>query len=153
MMNTRANQPGAGDGLDARLRTMRILWGAYLMTIVLYVVFSALFLTPWYVTYEGTVNTTALTALAAAGLTSVAVSFLVKGRFYAQAAEQGSPAKFQTGFIIAAALCEAAGLLGFVGIFVSHSAESFLLFALGAFGLLLHFPRRGQLAAAYRKGF
>ena len=65
----------------------------------------------------------------------------------------GQPAKFQTGFIIATALCEAAGLLGFVGIFVTHNREAYLLFAIGALGLLLHFPRRDQLAAAYRKGF
>lgn len=153
MMNSQASQPVAGGGFDARLRTMRILWGAYLMTIVIYVVVSALFMSPLYITFEGPVNTTTLTALAAAGLTSVAVSFLLKGRFYARAAEQGSPAKFQTGFIVAAALCEVAGLLGFVGLFVSHSAESFLLFAIGALGLMLHFPRRVQLAAAYGKGF
>jgi hypothetical protein len=152
-MNGQSNQPGAGDGFDARLRTMRILWGAYLMTIVIYVVASALVLSPWYTAPEGAADATALAALAAAGLTSVAASFLLKGRFYAQAAEEGSPAKFQTGFIVAAALCEVAGLLGFVGIFFSHSRESFLLFALGALGLLLHFPRRDQLAAAYRKGF
>ena len=153
MMNQPRNQQTADAGLDARLRTMRVLWGAYLMTILLYVVVGVFALWPWYVTRAGERNAMLLATLAAAGLTAVAVSFLLKARFYAQAVEQGSPAKFQTGFILAALLCEVAGLLGFVGLFVSQNSEAFLLFAIGAFGLLLHFPRRDQLAAAYWRGF
>ena len=153
MMNGQTNQSGEERGFEARLRTMRILWGSYLASIFAYVLITVLILRPDAAAEEGADNPTMLAALAAVGLTSVAVSFLIKGRFYAQATEQGNPAKFQTGFVIAALLCDIAGLLGFVAFFVTRNRDAYLLFAIGAAGLLLHFPRREQLAAAYQKGF
>jgi len=153
MMNRPSNQSGTGAGLEVRLRTLRILWGALLVTIGLYALMCFFVVPPSDAAEEGTNNSTLLAALAALAFASVAASFLLKSRFYSQAAEQSDPAKFQTGFIIAEVFCEVAALLGFMGLFVTHNRYAYLLFALGALGQILHFPRREQLAAAYRKGF
>ena len=152
MMNRPANQSGAGAGLELRLRTMRILWGAFLMTIVLYVLITV-FAVPWKdAGEEGRDNPTLLLAFAVMGFMSVAASFVFKRHFYAHAVEESDPAKFQTGFIIAEALCECAVLLGLMGLFITLNKYAYALFALGALGQLLHFPGREQLAATYKKG-
>jgi F0F1-type ATP synthase membrane subunit c/vacuolar-type H+-ATPase subunit K len=153
MMNNPSNQSGQDAGLEVRLRTMRILWAAFLITIGLYALVTV-FAAPWKnAAEEGRDNPTLLAAFAVMGFLSVAASFVLKRHFYAHAAEQSSPAKFQTGFIVAEVFCEFAVLLGLVGLFVTLNRYAYALFVLGALGQLLHFPRRDQLAAAYRKGF
>ena len=140
-------------GPEVRLRTLRILWAVFLINVGLFVI----------VAYFGSqdVDGTAgdevegvpplLYALGAAALSSVAASFFVKASFYRQAAERREPARMQTGFILALALCEAAALLGVVGVFTTRCDYSYALFALGALGMLLHFPSREQVFAPYYK--
>lgn len=153
MMNRQSNQPGANAALEARLRVMRILWGAFLMSIVVYVLVTV-FAAPWKdAGEEGRDDPTLLSAFAVIGFLLVAASFVLKRHFYGHATGQGSPDKFQIGFIVAEAFCEFAVLLGMVGLFVTANKYAYALFVLGALGQLLHFPRRDELAAAYRKGF
>jgi hypothetical protein len=57
----------------------------------------------------------------------------------------------QAGFTVVMALCESAVLFGLVGVFVTRNDAAYLLFALGALGMLLHFPRREQVESAFRK--
>jgi F0F1-type ATP synthase membrane subunit c/vacuolar-type H+-ATPase subunit K len=152
MMNRPTKQPGQDARLEFRLRTMRILWGAFLMTIVLYALVTV-FAVPWKdAGEEGRANPTLLLAFAVMGFLSVAASFVLKRHFYAHAAERREPARLQTGFIIALVFCEFAVLLGLAGLFVTVNRYAYALFVLGALGQLLHFPRREDLAAAYGKG-
>jgi F0F1-type ATP synthase membrane subunit c/vacuolar-type H+-ATPase subunit K len=152
MMNRPSNRPKQDAGLDVRLRTLRILWGAFLTTIGLYVLVTV-FAVPWKdAAEEGRDNQTLLVAFAVMGFLSVAASFALKRHFYSHAAERREPARFQTGFILALVFCEFAVLLGLVGLFVTLNRYAYALFVLGALGQLLHFPRRDQLAAAYGKG-
>ena len=153
MMNKPSDRSGAGAGLEFRLRTMRILWGAFLMTIVLYVLITV-FVVPWKdAGEEGRDNPTLLLTFAIMGFLAVAASFVLKRHFYGHAVEESNPAKFQIGFIIAEAFCEAAALLGLMGLFITLNKYAYVLFALGALGQLLHFPSRDQLAATYKKGW
>jgi hypothetical protein len=94
---------------------------------------------------------TLLLVLAAAGLSTVAASFAVKAGFYRRAAERQEPAQVQAGFIVAMALCEAAVLMGMVGLFVTWNDYAYALFGLGALGEALHFPRREQVMSASYK--
>ena len=106
MMNTPLNRPGPNAGLEVRLRTLRILWGAFLMTIVLYVLIT-LFAVPWKdAAVEGRDNPALLLAFAIMGFLAAAASFVLKRHFYGHAVEQSNPDKFQIGFIIALAFCE-----------------------------------------------
>jgi F0F1-type ATP synthase membrane subunit c/vacuolar-type H+-ATPase subunit K len=152
MMNRPSNQPGQDAGLEARLRTMRILWVVFLISIGLYALVPVFALEGRDAAAEGTDNPTLLAAFAVMSFLAVAASFVLKRHFYSHAAEQSSPAKFQTGFVVAEVFCEFAVLLGLVGLFVTLNRYAYALFVLGALGQLLHFPRRDQLAAAYGKG-
>lgn len=152
MMQQPTGRRGRGAGFEVRLRTLRILWAAFLATIGLYVLVMRFTAGSRDAAEEGAGNPTLLAAFAALALASVAASFVLKRVFYARAAERGEPAQFQTGFIIALALCESAALFGMVGLFVTLNRYAYALLALGALGQLLHFPRRDQLAAVYRKG-
>jgi F0F1-type ATP synthase membrane subunit c/vacuolar-type H+-ATPase subunit K len=154
MMNRPTNQSATDAGLEVRLRTMRILWGAFLVTIGLYVLVTVFARPSQEVLLERRAedNTVLLAALGAFGLSLVALSFVFKRTYYRKAAEQQSPPQFQTGFIIAEILCESCVLFGLVGMFITWNDYAYALFLLGALGQLLHFPRRDELAAAYRKG-
>ena len=150
MMNRPATGAGPNAGPEARLRTMRILWAVFLLTIGLFALMSHLARTDPKVGAEtARDNPTLLYVLAAAALTSVVASFVVKAGFYRRGAERQQPAQVQTGLVIALVLCEAAALMGYVGVMVTWNDYAYLLFALGALGELLHFPRRDQLISAY----
>src|SRR4051794_34529677 len=101
MMNRPSNQPGQDAGLEARLQTLRIIWVVFLMSIGMYALATFVSLRGRDAAVEGTDNPTLLAAFAVMGFLSVAASFVLKRHFYAHAAEQSSPAKFQTGFIVA----------------------------------------------------
>jgi hypothetical protein len=152
MMNRPANQSGADAELELRLRTLRILWGALLTTIGLYALITVFALPSGDALEEGRDNPTLLVAFAVIGFMSVAASFILKRHFYGHAVERGEPAQFQIGFIFALVFCEVSALLGLMGLFITHNSYAYALLALGAVGIALHFPRRDQLAATYRKG-
>ncbi len=146
------NRPAGDPGTEARLRTMRILWLVFPVTIGLFVLVTRFARPAGAAGGEaGRGDPTLLLALAAAGLSTVVASFIVKAGFYRRAAERREPAQLQTGFILAMALCEAAALLGVVGIFITWNDYAYLLFGLGALGEALHFPRREQVMSAYYK--
>lgn len=147
------NQPATHAQFEARLRTMRILWAVFLVTIALYALLAFFALPSAGGGGPGPAGNSGLTlAMSVAALSAVFASFAVKGRFYRLAAERRDPAQAQTGFILAAVLCETAALFGLVALFVTRDQYAPLLFALGALGIALHFPRRDELAAAYGEG-
>jgi F0F1-type ATP synthase membrane subunit c/vacuolar-type H+-ATPase subunit K len=153
MMNQPRNQPTADAGLDLRLRTMRILWAVFLITIGLYALVTVFARPSQEIVLERREdNQTMLVALGALGLSLVILSFVVRRIYYRKAAEQQSPPQFQTGFIIAEVLCESCVLFGLIALFITWNDYAYALFVLGALGQLLQFPSRDQLAATYKKG-
>lgn len=146
------NRPTGDAGPEVRLRTMRILWAAFLMCVGLFFLLAHLSRPEPDAEADGGGGIpTLLFALGAAGLTAVAVSFVVKAGFYRRAAEQRQPALLHAGLILALALCETAVLMGLVGLFVTSNDYAYALFVAGALGQALHFPRREQVDAAYFK--
>jgi len=147
-----SNRPAGGAGPEVRLRTMRILWMMFLITIGLFFLVTR-FSRPDNETIAelGGGNTTLLFVLAAAALSSVIASFVLKARFYRRAADEQQPGVLQTGFLVAMVLCEVAVLFGLVGVFMTWNDYAYGLFALGALGEALHFPRREQVQSAFFK--
>jgi F0F1-type ATP synthase membrane subunit c/vacuolar-type H+-ATPase subunit K len=147
-----SGQAAAAAKPEVALRTMRILWVVFLITVGLFVLVTY-FARPSAETVAEVrqANPAVLLALAALGLSSVVASFIFKAGFYRRAAEQQQPAVLQTGFILALVLCEAAVLMGLVGLFVTWNDYAYGLFALGFVGELLHFPRREPVMSAYFK--
>jgi uncharacterized membrane protein YeiB len=135
---------------DARLRILFILWGAQLTSLLIFALLAVFVLHP-----NKDENPSLFWALMALGVTLVAVSFLVKQKFLAQASEQQSDvqsaARTQSGYIVAWALSEAAGLFGVLARAITDSSYYYLLFIIAALGMLLHIPRRDHIAAAFFK--
>lgn len=143
---------------ETRLRTMRILWAVFLVTIGLYALIAYFARTPdespFGTAEGGGIGAAAggfsvlLIVFFALGLSEVVASFLVKQYYAQRAVRLQSPAVLQTGFILAAVLCESAALFGLIGLFADGNPAAWLLFVVGAAGLVLHFPRREDVQAA-----
>lgn len=141
--------------VEKQLRTMRILWGVFLWNVVLFVLLV-------YVvgpTTEAPGDAASagfpplLAILFALALASVALSFVLKPRFFRKAVAEQKPAHVQTGVVLALTLCEVSALLGVLAMFLIGNRYAYLLFVFAAAGQLLHFPRREDLlAASYRQG-
>jgi len=131
--------------LDARYRTMLILWFALLMNIGVFFVFS-LFMGPEIgVAAPNVLLTVVLTAL---GTFLVILSFAVKRKLLERSVERQDVQLVQKALVIACAMCEASALLGLIQRFVVGNREYYLLFLVAAIGTALHFPKREHLVAA-----
>jgi F0F1-type ATP synthase membrane subunit c/vacuolar-type H+-ATPase subunit K len=148
----------ADAGLEVRLRTLRILWAAFLATTGLYALVAYL-ANPMSDAERARIQgepaptgiPVILVAFFALGVALVVASFVLKRAFAKKAAAEQQPGVFQTGLILAFAFCESATLFGLIGLFVTGNRYADALLAFGALGIALHFPRREQLLAAYFK--
>jgi hypothetical protein len=135
--------------LDARYRTLLILWLAILFSVMLFFVMTRFIGIP--VEVEG--NMILVPILLALSILTLALSFVLKRRFYSQAIDRQSPAMLQTGLIVALALCEVTALFGLIIFFVTGCHYYYLFFVLSVLGMLLHMPRREPLrAASFKSG-
>ena len=141
------NQPENQTKLDAQYRTLIILWVAFLSSIVMYVVIGLVVPRP-----AAAENGLLALVFSACCTFLVVVSFAVKKKFNTRAVEEQQVRLVNTGFILAAALCEAAALFGLLDLFIAHDRYYLILIAFAFLGLLAHFPRRNDLAAASFKG-
>jgi hypothetical protein len=132
--------------VEGRLRTMRILWFALLLSIGSLFLLSRL--VPPEVASGIAPSSLLIVALTAAGTFLVAISFVVKRKFLQRSVEKQDVGLVQQGLVIACAICEASALLGLLEHFVIGNREYFLLFLAAAAGTVLHFPRREHLLAA-----
>ena len=145
------NQPRRAANIEARLRVMQIIWLAMLASVGFYALI-AVFIRPQNAVAEvDGAQTMLFPILLVMGLSTIALSFVIKHKLLAQAVEKQQPELTQTALIVALAMCDAAALFGFVSLLVTGNAYSYALFALGAAGMLMHMPRREHLLAATYK--
>ena len=129
--------------VDARYQTIFIIWMAILMTVVLYLVL--IWMTPVPADPEKASLATILSALS---VVPVAISFYVKSRILARAAETQNLPQVQQGYVTGFAMCEVAVILGVLIHFITGSSYWVIAIAIGSAGLLLHFPRKQHLLNA-----
>jgi hypothetical protein len=122
---------------------MLILWSGFISTIVIY-----FFLSVVLPGHEEPENRSLTILFSAVSVFLVVVSFAVKKNFFSRSVEAQQVRLVNTGFILAAALCETAALLGLLDLLLAKDRYYFVLIALAFVGLLLHFPRRSQLESA-----
>ena len=138
--------------LEARLRTMRIVWAALFLAVGIYALVGYL-ADPMTDVERRQLGAEApplmLPLLVLVGVAAVLTSIVVKRVYGRRGEAERRPDLLQTGLIIGAALCDSAALFGLVGLFVTGDRYAYVLFAVAAIGLLLHFPSRDRLAAAY----
>ena len=140
-----SNQNELEAKIEIRLRTMRILWIALFISIVLYYGFTL------FNKGNDAPNTLVSFGLAAAGMFLVILSFPIRRRFLTQSVETQSMELVQKGYIVALAVCEAAALLGLLDHFVTGNRYYYLLFIAAAAADSLHFPQRRHLQEASYK--
>ncbi len=137
--------------LETRYRTLLTLWGVNLSSLGLFFLLSRLVETP---RADQAPDDVLGWLLLAVGALTVLVSFVIKSRVLSQAVERQDLARVQVAYVIGFALCEMAGICG-LGLYFLRGASSayYLLFALAALGMLLHFPRRSHLTdASFKRG-
>jgi hypothetical protein len=130
--------------IELRIRTLRTLWMALLLSIVVYYVLT-IFVKP---SGEPTPNPTLSLALLLAGISTTLVSFLIKNRLLSRAVEQQQVPWVQQAYVAGWAINEVAALLGMLDFFVTGHRHYSLLFIIAFCGLLLHFPRREPVVNA-----
>jgi hypothetical protein len=100
-------------------RTSVVIWLALLFSqllffVLIYFTKPELFRFDFSKPLVGGENSIFIIALAFVALTSVAMSFVLKAKFYNQAVNEQKPALIQSGLVVACALCEASALFGVV---------------------------------------
>jgi hypothetical protein len=148
MANTQsANQNDPQTKMELRIRTLRTLWIAMLSSIGMYYVFTLFKGRP----ENFAPNDILFLVLVAIALATTLISFPIKNRILTSAIEHQHIQAVQPGYIVAWALCEVAALLGVIDFFVTGDRYYYILFIIGAFGQLLHFPRREHVVNAWAK--
>jgi hypothetical protein len=137
-MNPKTGNQNKSQTIEERILTMRILWFAMLLSVVIYFVIT-IFVRR---SADLTTNQSLSLALLVAGASTTLVSFLIKAKLLARAVEQRSPAMVQQGYIVTFAITEVAALLGLLDFFATSDRYYYVLFIIAAGGMLLHFPRR-----------
>lgn len=138
--------------LVAQYQTLAVLWGALLMSQLMFVV--VLFFTKrelFEFRFDQPIEAQSgamILGFAVVAVTCVGFSFAFKRRFVERAVEEQNPELVQTGLIIAIALCEAASLIGLSLAFAFDYQYFFAWFILGIAGTLFHFPKQNDLLAA-----
>ncbi|HEX6647913.1 MAG TPA: hypothetical protein VF075_00190 [Pyrinomonadaceae bacterium] len=130
--------------IELRLRTMRILWFALLMSIVMYyplTIFVAR-------NRDAQPNSTLFVVLVGIALSTTLFSFLVKSKLIDRAVQLQQVARVQQAYIVALALCEVAALLGLIDYFATGDRYYYVLFIIALLGQLLHFPQREHVISA-----
>ena len=142
-MNSPAKQNDA-DNVDVRLRTMRTLWFAMLMSIVMWYVFTLFAHRP----ADAAPNNTLFLVLVSAALLTTVISFVVKSSLLNKAVDQQKPLLVQQAYVVAYAITEVGGLLAILDFFLTGDRYYYVMLIIAACGILLHVPKREHLVNA-----
>lgn len=128
--------------LNAQYRTLLILWAAFLMMFVIY------YFLPVFIGVPHEPINQLLIVFNVMSPLLVVASFFAKRVFLARSVATHDVRLVTTGFILAAALCEAGAIFGLLDALVAHDRYYFILIGFAMVGLVLHFPKRSHLGAA-----
>ncbi len=135
--------------IDARYRTMLILWLGQMMSVVMFF-FVTQFANSSAHTDPSATNSLSWVFLCLGALSAI-ISFVLRSKILQRSVDMQDPALVQTGVTIGLALCEVPALLGVVERFAFPGSNYYLLFVIAFAGMALHFPRRDFLLAASYK--
>jgi len=137
--------------LDKRYQTLRVLWFAMLMNIVIFFVVGWI-TGPALTSRTGSEPFSLVTfVLAALGGFLVVTSFTVKNKMLERSVDRQDINLVQKAFILAWAICEVSAVIGLVERFVLGNSDYFLMEVIALIGILLHFPKRDHLRSASYK--
>ena len=133
-----ANQNDPNANVELRIRTMRTLWTALLLSIGGYYILTKFAKLSEVVTPNPRLS---LALIVGAVLTTL-VSFPIKNRLLSRAVDQQQVQQVQQAYIVGWAINEVGALLGMLDFFVTGNPRYYIPFIIAACGLLLHFPKR-----------
>lgn len=139
-----ANQNDPQTNVEVRVQTLRIIWMALLMSVVIYWVITLFVARP----ADVAPNPTLSIGLICGAMLAMLISFLIKNRLLDKAVEQQHIGMVQQAYVVTWAIAEVAALLGIVDFFTTADRYHHALFIIGAVGLLFHFPRRESVVNA-----
>lgn len=93
-------------------------------------------------------NAVIIVALVVISLIDIAASVVLRKRFVERAITEQNVGLVQTGMVVGCALAEVVSLIGLFLAFSFDYQYCFFFSILGAIGMLLHFPKRGDVHAA-----
>lgn len=137
--------------IDARYRSMLILWLALMMSVAMYVLVVVLMNQGSDGQPPPQDNQILSFAFAGLGTFTAVVSFAVRSKLLQRSVEKQDLGLVQTALVLGCALCEVPALLGVAARFILPGRDYVVLFAISAFAMALHFPRRANLLAASYK--
>jgi hypothetical protein len=144
-MNTPSpDQNDVPDNVEVRMRTMRTLWLAMLMSIVMYYVFTLFAGRP----PDLAPNNTLFLVLVSAAVLTTLISFPIKHWLVNKAIDQQQVQMVQQGYIVAWAVTEIGALLGLLDFFMTGDRYYYVTFIIAACGQILHSPKREHLVNA-----
>ena len=141
--------------VQVKYETLVIVWLALLTSQVLFFVLTW-FIKPELFAHEtpppffGTMPLVIL-VFAVSAIAFLLLSFVLSRQHMQRAVRDQDAGCVQTGLVLGCALSEIPSLLGLVLAFAFDYPYFYLWIALGTLGMLLHFPRKGNLDAASYK--
>lgn len=139
---------GTSTNIEARYRSLLIIWFAILTSVVMFFAMTLILERPTVLE-----NTRLLIILlTATGTFLVVASFVPKQKLLEKAVERQRPQLVTTAYVIGLALAEMGAMFGLLTFFLTNDPYYYLLFILSALSLFLHLPRRAHLIAASFKG-
>jgi hypothetical protein len=133
--------------IDARYRTLLILWAAMFVSVLSFLLFINL------APVKPVDNPRLSLILNIAGIAPVAMSFVLKIKILQKAVDTRRMDLVQTAYVLAFGLCEMSAILGLMSRYLTGSNDYYIGLGFGLFGILLHLPRKKYLLAAADKEF
>lgn len=143
-MNSPSNQNGAPDNIELRMRTMRTLWFAMLMSIVMYYVFTLIATRP----PDRAPNNTLFLVFVGAALVTTLISFPIKSWLLNKAIDQQQVQMVQQAYVVGFAITEVGALLAILDFFLTGDRYYYVMLIIAACGQLLHAPKREHVVNA-----
>jgi hypothetical protein len=141
--------------IQVSYETLVVIWLSLLMSQFLFVA-VVWFVKPNLFTFDtsrsffGEMPLVTLVFAASASLFLI-LSFVLSRQYVRRAVEDQDAGCVQTGLLLGCALSEVASLLGLILAFAFDHPYFYVWIAFGMLGILLHFPRKGNLEAATYK--
>lgn len=143
-MDTQPDQSNQQEKIELRIRIMRILWLAFVLSLIMYFVFT-IFVGR---NENATPNNNLSLTLIVVALSTVVISFLLKSKLVNRAIEQQQVPMVQQAYVVTWAIAEVGALLGLLDFFVTGNPYFYVPMLIAGAGQLLHYPRREHVENA-----
>ncbi|MEP7213759.1 MAG: hypothetical protein ABI791_11810 [Acidobacteriota bacterium] len=144
--------PKTKEPITVEYQTLVIIWGSLLLSQFLFAAI-VFFVKPQLFHIDTTLPIMSekpliVLVFAIAGIVVFALSFILRNQYIRRAIDDRDAGCVQTGLALGCALSEMCSILGLILALAFNYQYFFFWIALGLIGILLHFPRKGNLDAA-----